>query len=750
MKSGIKKYIPFFITACIIILTTLLYFLKPSFLEFMELKTFDLRFVYRGPLKPGNEIALVAIDEKSLDEIGRWQWPRSIMAELIYKLKKYNAKVIGLDMVFAEPDQHSELKTITSIRDEAGNFKTTGQVFLDYLSKKAAQADTDAILARAIKDAGNVVIGYFFHKRKEEAKDISIQKNHFEDYTSRFEYPFYTQTAPSSKTTQNFRMTETQSLEINLPPFTSASELSGYFNIIPSRDGVVRTIDLVTRYKNHYLIPLSLQVLRHCLDYPEVELKFHEGGIEKVRLGDKDIPCDFEGKMVINYRGRQKTFKHYSFTDIIHDRIPPHEFTNKIVLVGATATGIYDIRITPFDKVFSGVEVHANAIDTILKGDFLSRSQWVRLMDILIIVGIGFFTGLALPRFKAISGALFATVMFASYILAACYLFSHYRLLVSIIYPIMGLLLTYITITAYHYMVEEKEKRRIRTTFQHYLAAPVVEEILKDPDKLKLGGEEKELTVLFSDIRGFTTISERLSPSQIEQLLNEYLTAMTTVVFEQGGTLDKYMGDAIMAFFGAPLEQPDHFLKACLTATGMIEELTVLQQKWKKKGLPLFNVGIGVNSGIMVVGNMGSDSLFDYTVIGDNVNLGSRLEALNKQYGTSIIISEFTYNYVKDKFMFRELDLVQVKGKEKAVKIYELLRKEDTPPKWEESFLSHYEEGLKHYRNREWIKAIEEFNKALKTSPSDVTTILYIRRCEELKKTPPPADWDGIYRFKEK
>ncbi len=244
-------------------------------------------------------------------------------------------------------------------------------------------------------------------------------------------------------------MTEAQSLEINLPSFTSASKLSGYFNIIPGRDGIVRTIDLVTRYKNHYLIPLSLQVLRHCLDYPEVELKFHEGGIEKVRLGDKDIPCDFEGKMVINYRGRQKTFKHYSFTDIIHDRIPPHEFTNKIVLVGATATGIYDIRITPFDKVFSGVEVHANAIDTILKGDFLSRSQWVRLMDTLIIIGIGLFTGLALPRFKAISGALFATVMFASYILAACYLFSHYRLLVSIVYPVMGLLLTYITITAY-------------------------------------------------------------------------------------------------------------------------------------------------------------------------------------------------------------------------------------------------------------------------------------------------------------
>ena len=225
---------------------------------------------------------------------------------------------------------------------------------------------------------------------------------------------------------------------------------------------------------------------------------------------------------------------------------------------------------------------------------------------------------------------------------------------------------------------------------------------------------------------------------------------MTSLVFKYGGTLDKYMGDAIMAFFGAPLDQSDHHLRACLTATGMIEELKVLQQKWERRGLPPLDIGIGVNSGLMVVGNMGSDSLFDYTVIGDNVNLGSRLEGLNKQYGTNIIVSEFTHHHVKDEFRFRELDLVQVKGKEKVVKIYELLRKEDILLKWEELFLTHYEEGLKRYRNREWIEAIEEFSIALKVLPNDVTTRLYITRCEELKKTPPPDDWDGTYRFKEK
>jgi len=744
MKNMFKKYMPLYISVSVILVTITLYFLKLPFMEFVELKTFDLRFIYRGPLQTGDEIALITIDEKSLDEIGRWQWPRSVIAKLMRKLKRGNPKVIGLDMVFAEPDQHSELKTITSLRDEIEQSKIENRALHTILNNKAAKADTDALLAHAIKDAGNVVAGYFYHKVKDEINNDSLHKTNFTGYASKFEYPFYT-LPPQLKTTRNFRMTEAQALETNLTPFTSASKLSGYFNIIPDRDGIVRTIDLATRYQDYFLIPLSLQVLRHYLNYPEVTLKFHEGGIEKVQVGNIDIPCDFEGKMIINYRGGQKTFKYYSFTDVIHDRIPLEAFTNKIVLVGATATGIYDIRITPFDKIFPGVEVHAHIIDTILKGDFLSRSPWIKIMDVLIIIGMGLCMGIALPRCKALLGALFTAVLFAGYILATCFLFTQYRLLVSITYPVVVLLLTYTTSTVYYYMIEEREKRRIRDTFQRYLAPSVVEEILKNPDKLKLGGEEKELTILFSDIRNFTSISETLSPTQLEQLLNEYFTAMTAVIFKNKGTLDKYMGDAIMAFFGAPLDQPEHHLRACFTAVGMVEKLNVLQQKWKIRGLPHLSIGIGINSGLMVVGNMGSDSLFDYTVIGDNVNLGSRLESLNKQYGTTIIISEFTYHYVKDAFTCRELDLVQVKGKEKAVTIYELVSKEGISSQWKESFLNHYEEGLKRYRERKWEKAVEEFSSALKASPNDVTTRLYIKRCEMFSENPPPDEWKGIF-----
>ena len=749
MKRSSKNLTPLLISTSVITITIALYFLKLPFLEFMELKTYDLRFISRGPLKPRGEIALIVIDEKSLDELGRWPWPRSLLAELIDKLKGCKAKVIGFDIVLAEPDQHSELQTITSIRKEAEKHTITSKAFYDALDTKALQGDTDGTLARAIEEAGNVVCGYFYHTGPEEITSLSSNLTTFEQQLSKFEYPFTT--LPSrSKKLEDCKMTEALSLEVNLPPFTSASKLSGYFNSIPDSDGTVRTIDLVTRYRGHCLLPLSLQLLRHYLDYPQIELKFHESGVEKVRLGTIDIPCNFEGRMFINYRGGQKTFTHYSFTDIIHNRIPLHEFTDKIVLVGATATGIYDIRVTPFEKVFPGVEVHANMIDTILQGDFLLRSQWVRLLDIVIIIAIGLFAGLLLPHLKARGGILFSAALFASYVFMVNALFSYQRLLVSTIYPLSTLLVTYIALTAYHYLIEEKEKRRIRATFQHYLAPPVVEEILKDPDKLKLGGEEKELTVLFSDIREFTSISEKLSPGQIEQLLNEYLTAMTSVVFNYGGTLDKYMGDALMAFFGAPLDQPDHHQRACLTALGMMEELKALKQKWQERGLPPLECGIGINSGLMVVGNMGSASLFDYTVIGDNVNLGSRLEGLNKVYGTSIIVSEFTYHKVKADFTFRELDLVQVKGKEQAVTIYELLCKEDLPSKGGELFFTHYQQGLIRYRNREWIRAIEAFSNALTYSPTDVTTRLYRARCEAYKKTPPPDGWDGVYHAIEK
>ena len=337
-------------------------------------------------------------------------------------------------------------------------------------------------------------------------------------------------------------------------------------------------------------------------------------------------------------------------------------------------------------------------------------------------------------------GALFLSVL-----ALGKYLFEAQGVWMNLTYPSLNLILIYLGVTGYRYMTEEKEKKKIRGAFQYYLTASVVEEMLQNPDKLKLGGEKKDLTVLFSDIRGFTSISERMTPDGLVKFLNEYLTKMTDIVFKYDGLLDKYMGDAIMAIWGAPLDQPDHVRRACLAALDMVEELHRLQKKWSAEGMPFLNIGIGVNAGPMVVGNMGSDRRFDYTVMGDSVNLGSRMEGLNKLYGTNIIVSEMTYDRVKEEFWGRELDLVRVKGKDQPVKIFELLSPLKTASADQRALAEGFHAALADYRKRNWDKAREEFQKVLAQFPHDGPAKLYLERGETLSQTPPPADWDGVY-----
>jgi adenylate cyclase len=337
------------------------------------------------------------------------------------------------------------------------------------------------------------------------------------------------------------------------------------------------------------------------------------------------------------------------------------------------------------------------------------------------------------------------------FIIANGYIFATLNIWLNLIYPVLTMMTIYLAITVYRYITEEKEKKKIRGAFQYYLTASVINEMLKDPTKLKLGGDKKDLTVLFSDIRGFTTVSEKLTPEELVHLLNEYLTAMTDIVFKYDGLLDKYMGDAIMAVYGAPLDQPDHALRACRTALDMLAGLKELQKKWAEEGRPVLHIGIGINSGDMVVGNMGSQMRFDYTVMGDSVNLGSRLEGINKEYGTSIIISEFTYNAVKDTLLCRELDSVRVKGQKLPVRIYELLGdQKDAGTDETETVLRHFAEALAEYKQARWDDAVAAFQKVLELRPGDAPSELYIQRCRDLKENPPPAPWDGVFTMTRK
>jgi len=717
------------------------YYVDPDFLSLLELKTLDLRFISRGQIATADKVALVTIDEKSLDELGRWPWPRGHMARLLDALKQYNAKIVGFDIVWAEPDENAPLQSLTAIKKKMAELKVANHDLENHLAQAIQKADSDRILAEAVARSQRAVLGYFFHffTRESQLKQKKVSQ---QDLPLLSSYNLVKYTSAEAKKVPLF---EADYADVNIPIISEAAEGAGYFNIFPDRDGTVRWIPLVIKYREKHYCALALAVLQKFLGNPPLMLRVAEFGVEEIRLGDFVIPTNEEGRMLINYRGPQRTFPHYSATDVIHGRVTKNAFQDKIILVGATAMGIYDIRVSPFDHVFPGLEVHANVIDTILTQQFLHRPNWVTLFDILAVIIIGLILGIALPRMKALWGAFGAAVLFFAYLFTSNYLFRTQGVWVNQTYPIFNLILTYLAITGHRYMTEEREKKKVRGAFQYYLHASVVEQMLKNPDKLKLGGEKKDLTVLFSDIRGFTRISEKMSPESLVKFLNEYLTKMTDIVFKYDGLLDKYIGDAIMAMWGAPLDQPDHPQRACSTALEMVAELGLLQQKWSAEGMPPLKIGIGINTGPMVVGNMGSARRFDYTVMGDSVNLGSRLEGLNKLYGTNIIVSEMTYEQVREEILGRELDFVQVVGKDYPVKIYELLSRYANALPEQKALAEEFRAALVEYRHRQWDKAQEIFQSILRRYPDEEPAKLYWQRCQILKENPPPEDWDGVY-----
>jgi adenylate cyclase len=718
-----------------------IYYLDPHFLNILELKTLDLRFLSRGKVPTSDKVALVTVDEKSLDELGRWPWPRTRMAQLLDALVKAEAGVVGFDIVWAEPDENSELKSLTATKRKIAELKLSNRELEYYLAEALKKADSDRTLADSLARSQRAILGYFFHfspregagkKEKDPPKDLPpITSFNVVKFTSEeaARVPLFEASYP----------------EMNIPVLSEAAEGAGYFNIFPDPDGTVRWAPLVIKYQDRFYCSLSLAVLQKYLEKPPLAIRVAEFGVEQIRLGKLSIPTNEEGRVLINYRGPQKSFPHYSATDVIHGRVPAKAFQGKIVLVGATAIGIYDMRVTPFEHVFPGLEIHANVIDSILQGDFLHRPNWITLVDVLVIAGVGLILGGLLTRVRALWGALIGGGLFLLVLGLGKFLFEGQGVWMNLTYPTLNLAFIYLGVTGYRYMTEEREKKKVRGAFQYYLTASVVEEVLKNPDKLKLGGEKKDLTVLFSDIRGFTSISEQMTPEGLVKLLNEYLTAMTDVVFKHDGLLDKYIGDAVMAFWGAPLDQPDHARRACMAALDMMDELHRLQKKWSAEGLPFLNIGIGVNAGPMVVGNMGSDRRFNYTVMGDSVNTGSRLEGLNKVYGTNILVSQATFEQLQGEFLGREVDLVRVKGKGQPVKIFELLGPKATASADQQALAGAFHTALDEYRKRDWEKAREILQSLLAKFPHDGPAKVYLERCDTLSQNPPPGDWDGVY-----
>jgi len=536
-----------------------------------------------------------------------------------------------------------------------------------------------------------------------------------------------------------------------LPEIIKSSAAFGYFNADADPDGPFRRLRLLNKHNEKMYPALSLAAVAKFYDgdiRPMNSDLFPGTRLSGIEIGeDLFIPTDDHGRLLVNYYTTPVDyFPTISVADFVNNTVDPSAYKGKIVLFGMTALGLkQDIRVTPFDQATPGVYIHASAIQNMLDRRFLERFYGIALIEALLYLILGIILGLALPRLP-MWGGLIAAFAFGIglYIFDAFFVFPRGTWIMNIL-PSLQVFLTFVGTNVYGYFTEGKEKRQIRKAFQFYLTKSVVDEMLKDGTKLQLGGERRICTVLFSDIRGFTTISERLSPEELVSLLNSYLTPMTNLVFKYDGTLDKYMGDAIMAIFGAPVAYKDHATRCCYTALEMMAELHNLQAMWREKGLPEIDIGIGMNTGPMSVGNMGSEIRFDYTVMGDNVNLGSRLEGINKQYGTNIIISEFTLAAAKDDIHVRELDSVRVKGKREPVRIFELLGK-GKPSEEAAKLIEVFEHGIQSYKRQEWEQAINLFNNVRgELKPNDFASTMYIKRCETMRENPPGEGWDGVY-----
>ncbi|MEW6668270.1 MAG: adenylate/guanylate cyclase domain-containing protein [Thermodesulfobacteriota bacterium] len=752
MKRRLKSIFsprPASITAVLTLLVLVLFLLGIPILDMVELKTYDLRFLSRGVEKPTPEVVLAVIDEKSVESVGRWPWPRSKLASLVEALSREGAKAIGFDIVFSEPDENTNLKFLDNFEQQIQTLKLQDGKILEFMKESKRNADNDLILANAIREAkSSVVLGYFFHM-SQVGLDFRVDEEQMKVQLKRIANSKYPLVVYQDKTVLSDPFITAYAPQGNLEILSDAAKGSGYFNMIPDSDGVVRWMPMIIKCGEDIYSPLSLQTLWQHLDRPQAMARLAAYGVQGVKLGNRFVPTDEIGQMLINYLGPARTFPHYSIGDILARKTPPGAFKDKIVLVGATAIGIYDLRNTPFSPVYPGVEIHATVVDNILQNRFIHKPKWTRIYDGLAILILGCLIGFVTPRLGAIKALAFALGLFVIHIILSQWLFSHSRLWVNMVYPLLTVVLVYTALTIYHYITEERERKKIKGAFVQYVSGAVVEQMLRHPDKLKLGGDKRNISVIFSDIRGFTTISEGLTPEGLTHLLNEYLTAMTNVVFKYDGTLDKYMGDAVMAFYGAPLDQPDHAFRACNTALDWMEELGKLNVKWAREGKKPLDIGVGINTGPMMVGNMGSNQRFDYTVMGDNVNLGSRLEGANKNYQTNIIISEFTYEIVKDGFVCMELDSVKVKGKTLPVRIFQLVGRNDLPSSRKEA-IGQFQRGLEFYKQQQWNEAMEAFSAAKALDKDVKPASLYIERCADLMISPPGPGWDGVYVMKTK
>lgn len=731
------------------------YRLGPPSMERLEMLLRDAHFQVRGPLRPGPEVVIAAIDEKSIDEIGRWPWPRKTLAELVEKLVALQAGVIGFNMVFSSPDESSGAETLRELQLELEPLAESTPVLNETLDRYLMAADYDALFAQALARSDRSVLGYFFHFDPEGLDHLTQQGRHenFTNILSGQFKGFIKSQGSISLDLMEFRTA--YAVEANIPALSGPQQQTGFVSMDVEPDGSIRKLPLIVRYfdpvtrKNYFFPPLSIRILEMYLK-GTLLFRVDEFGVEKVLLDSPtpvEIPTNEKGEMEINFLGKRGTFPYLSVTDILHDRVSLATLElikGKIVLVGATATGLQDIQVTPFDPLYPGVEIHATVIDNILSQNSLHQPEWIVAADSGYLILLGLLLTWIYSRIKSVYGLAVAAVVAAVDFYFSQWVFENKNLWFTNIYAQLENLLIFSALMIYRYNTEEKQKHYIQNVFTRYMSPGVIDQLLKDSGKLKLGGEQKELTAFFSDLEGFTALSESLPAEEQVQFLNTYLTEMTDILLKYQGTLDKYDGDAIKAFFGAPLYFEDHAKRACWVCVEMQERLKKMRRRWRKEGKPELHMRVGINTGPMVVGNIGSKNRMNYGMSGDSVNLAARLEGANKEYGTHSILSETTYQQAKEHIEVRELDSIRVRGRIAPVKIYELLGKRGDISNDVLMLLPIYKKGLEHYKRREWKDAVVCFKSALVLRPKDGPSATLLKRSIYFQKKPPPSKWDGV------
>ena len=707
--------------------------------EFIELKLYDLKFRYRGTRPAGKEVVIIAIDDASVKEVGRWPWSREVLARLVNRLKESEPRVVALDIIFAEREITAGVEALGHLRRSLTATGLMSPKVAALVEREEKRADVDRQLTQAIARGSPTVLGFYF--REVGGMAVGAKPEHFLG-SKAIQASTYNLVRLLDRKPQRLPLLGARGVEVNLPEMTEAAAGGGYFNMVPDLDGIVRWLPMAIAYGPDIYAPLVLVSLQHFQDRPPLGITLSQGGVEGLRLGTQTIPVDRFGRFHINYLGPPGSFPTYSAADVIAGRLPPEALKDKIALVGATAVGIYDLRVTPFSGISPGIEIQATALDNILQGNFLKLPPLGHIPVLLIVVALGGILGFAMTRLSAAWGFLMTSYLAMGYIWVNYFLFLKGWQL-ELFYPLAQIGGVYTSVTVLKFLAEEKERLRIKKAFQSYVAPTVVDEIIRHPERLRLGGERRELTILFCDIRGFTNLSETLEPEALVEVLHNFLNPMSEIIVEHGGTIDKYMGDAIMALFGAPLAFEDHADRACRTALAMLAALKRLDREWEAKGQPTLRIGVGLNSGTVAVGNMGSDRLFDYTAVGDNVNLASRLEALNKYYGTDILISASTAQALDNRFILQEVDLVQVKGKKQPLLIFELLG-EGAPDPHLSEFLAAYHEALELFRARAWPESAQAFTKAGHIHPQNHHLKRYLELVGKFQENPPGPDWQGV------